>query len=1378
MMRQIPILLLVLSMLVDVTNGYASEMVTITPPKFSLKSLIQDIGTQQIVLEFVVSGGDHVVPILYMPKVASPNTLLDVSENPCAGSERDKLCCLRSMVGMYDLDVTWESKLNLAVMQSCNSSSNPVSSNSPTVFGGSSIFPGSLANSTVLQGGSDFAIPGVEYSYDIKMIDDDPAQNETVLTFKLATTYVEPRSKVTDVGLGSYKYEFFVGIVFATLRESSSDIYTTVMQQHIEFTRSEFGFYAVGTEQDRSLIKQVETFIHQGKNPATVVNGVPDPGGELMQYVEVNIDFNPFYITGTRSVKVMTDTMKFSKRSSVPQAVSEWSWPCTNPLADSFYTNQSSAWTDLFLEACLPEQPTFCTDIISNGRFFIPFNLDAATTNAGFINGINTGLSLFVVFEIVFMNSAQPESPMTSTVYATVNLNAFPVLEHCEDAVLDYKDITDTVDISVELGTGPPTGTGLTETTLGANKIINKMTTPAASYGSAVISLVVDGLAYSADYSTKFHVDNLMIFNFLGVGNTDFEDVMNEITAGTGLTIQREGGDDYFTITPTFSGLSCDEALPVNNGINCLWRRAVVKDVVAATSTESLYYLSSATPTAASATWVRTAFFPEDNDDVNADKFLQDHCPKAYATDDGGGGTNPALYESADEGAYGCIFIDPGYRWISRGGNSINNPHMISDKTIVLAVVTVKPQDYSGGSTRRLLSMNSDGSDMKMHPLSTFGMGPDHLRTGIPIPTNTLMNHVEVVDPGMMRSDLMREYARMNLSNPPVVTAREMHIHLKARFAATHPSNIKIKDMGNTALSRKLLGVNADADGAHNRILNESASQCLVVENDFVCPECNIAYMFGYDEAPAWRMIESKIHLSPGVSIDTFKANTALVLREYSTLMVGGAVEGRLVGLTSTSPTAQNRRLLEVTSHNGVSTTVDLEAIFKMDAEFGELFLHMFKCIMQATAMSPINITIPVFNETVVQCGQTENALDEVGLVQTALLTRCGIKDQKLSDDVCNKLYQTLILTAPSVAFDWYSLRNGELPKLAFTMKTTTGIVPGDDAEIIYKIRTIIASVLLAPMDRVLVEIREQQVLATQLVLSRRLLTEPRDMVIFVWIYAGGTGFSVASGFTDPIWPPVGTTDLHQFYTDYSAAMKLALVNAGGLDGLVLSTVAETSDFTVMPFTPLLHEYSVTLTVDFNVNRTNSTKDDMAVLTTAIKVEFAKALEVPETDIRILSIDVTLDASRPAIAVEIRIPTDDEMMRVAKYLRSTDITLDADLHKNIKAKNHFADVGVVTIRRSSVKGTKDTVTVSAKEGTDVGLIIGIIAAILVVLIVMGVVIEKYVVHPSGSAKPEQPYSAPADQPAGVNGGPAGMQSYMHPHMYQPQYQQTYSQPYI
>ena len=40
---------------------------------------------------------------------------------------------------------------------------------------------------------------------------------------------------------------------------------TVVMQENIEFTKSDIGFFTVSTQHDRSATKSVDAFIHQGK---------------------------------------------------------------------------------------------------------------------------------------------------------------------------------------------------------------------------------------------------------------------------------------------------------------------------------------------------------------------------------------------------------------------------------------------------------------------------------------------------------------------------------------------------------------------------------------------------------------------------------------------------------------------------------------------------------------------------------------------------------------------------------------------------------------------------------------------------------------------------------------------------------------------------------------------------------------------------------------------------------------------------------------------------------------------------------------------------------------------------------------------------------
>jgi hypothetical protein len=1316
-MRRILFTVLMLSVLVQETRAYADELVTTeAPPRFSLKNVVQDVGTQQIVAKFVVSGGNNVVPIMYMPRVDSPAAYLDRDTNPCAVSERDKLCCLKTMRGMYDMDVSWVGRLEGAVMTACNTTDIPYSTNNTEVFGGGT-FPGVLTDSSVLWGGGVEAIPGVEYSYE-NVLSDDGINNEDVITLRMATTYIVPRSKVTDLTLGTYKYEFFVGMVFATLKEQDVNIITTVIQQHIEFTKSDFGFFAVGTEQDRSVIKQVSTFIYGAKNPPTEVDGVIDPatGGELYQYLEVNVIHDPMYTQGTKSVKVMLDTLKFAQETSIPSSPAEWTFPCS-PALTSFYGEHSDDWNNLFAKQCLPDNPTFCVENFSNGRFWVPFDTSTATTSSGYVHGINRGVTLFFAFEIMFSDSSD-NSEMMETVYGTINVNNFPVLEHCNDAVVIYDDITDTVSVEVMMGTGTPPvdSTNTMDLTLrGSNGKVNKMKATAASYGAAVISLVVDGLAFSDQYSTKFQVDNLMIFNFLGASNAGFENVMSQILNGGGVTVERLGADDHFSITPAFgAGLGCEEAAAVNSGISCLWRRAVIADVVTDLSTESIYYLSSATPTPESEAWVKSSFFPDDDTPDNAVKFLKEHCPKAYATTDVNGDPVAAEYTSSDEGAYGCIFIDPGYRWMSRGGNSINNPLMISDKTVVLAVVTIKPMDYSTPPTRRLLSMNSDGSDMRLHSLSTFGMGENRLRTVAPGHTTVgvhapLSNRIEIVSPQEIQTELALQYANSRLENPPVFSAKAMKTRLQAAFDAEHHTKIHVKTLGNTALSRRLLESNGISDSSGNRFQNQSASQCLVAENDFVCRECNTAFMYGYDEAEYWRMMTMKVDRGENVPMEVFRHNMARILHHHAATMVRDAVEGRPVQFTTHAPT-HGRALLEVTAHDGLSTTVDVEAMFRMDKGVGVLFLDMFRCIIAATAQAPVNISIVDMNETVTVCASNVNASNEVTKVQEALLTECGAGTTKLSEEICSKFYQTFIMTAPSIAFDWFDIiENAKSPFLWFKFHTSTGIYPDDDAVIIYNIRKLIAETIGAAMNKVLVEVREKDVLATDLLkISRRLLaTSPRDMVVFVWVYS-----SDGNTVGDVVWPAGRSVDVEiASYADtYRTAITTALM-ATFLKEVVLDDVANDGVMT-HPFQPTLDEYSVTFVIDYDViaNVTDAVK--VVTMVAVTKAVLAGGLAIKETDIRVLSLKHanSTNSTYTAISFEIRVADIDKMRTLATEIELKSSILTNVATERLRMSGSFETVESISLRSGSLKGTDHTRSVSVSGG----------AGMLIILIIFGV----------------------------------------------------------
>ncbi|KAJ1487188.1 hypothetical protein T484DRAFT_1745166 [Baffinella frigidus] len=1206
------------------------------------------------------------------------------------------MCCLRDMKNVYDLDVSWSQRLETQEMQACDNQTAVPSYENTNVFSGN-VFPEPLVASTVLQGGSVDAIPGVQYTYTL-------VDGEHQIELRMATTYIQDRAKVTliNAGTGTFKYEFFVGTVFATLRERSPNIYTTVIQQNIEFTKSDFGFFAIGTEQDRSIIKQVETFIHQGKNPVDAA---------LYQYIEVNVDFDPSRSQGDNTVKILTDTMRYVKAAVAPTDTSTWVFPCS---PTGFFVGAPNSWTELILKQCLPDDPVFCTENIANGRFWVPFDVSSATAQSGYISANDKINSLFFSFEVEFKNSVL-QTNFVETIYGTINLVNFPVLEHCMSGLLGYEDVTNTLKVSVELGTDTPTisgrDNGLIQTLSGTGAVVNQMSTVAPSYGAAVMSIVVDGLDFAGEYSTKYQMDNLLIFNFLGASSESYNGIMTKIKSGTGLTIEKTIGDDHFTITPNFgtSGADCQEVatnsgMVANTVINCLWRRAIVANIVKDSAVQSVYYKKDATAAndITAISWVRQTFFPEDGDDGSSVKFLHEHCPKAYA--------NTSEYRALHNGAYGCIFVDPGYRWLSKAGrNDIKNPLMISDKTVVIGIVTVSRMDYAnvdtngnptnGAPMRRLFSMDGDGSNMQLIPMANGGEQE-------------------------MQEKLSVEYSNNALSTPRIFTRGQMRDRLKKAFSRRlRPTfQTKLATIGTKELRRKLL---QSDDVLLDDLIKDPSNEVFSVANPFVNASVNIATMVGYEQSD-WLTWSVKVRRDAAVPMPIFTQCMNTYIQHASKFISGGVQAGTTTGFRFTPDTiTTGRNLLQVTAYNGVSGTVDMDGIFQTDSHFGEMFNKMFYCIVNSaahaanaqTATAGFILDVLHLETTVSTCAVANSATAEITDVRDAMILSCGKKTQLLSADKCNTLYKALVLTVPTIAFDWFSVQNAS-PQLFFKVHVGRLINPQVDATTIYNIRSVVASVLTAPMDRVRVEVREMTVVSPTIASSRRLLAaDIINSVVYVWVYAGG---GLNTGL--PSWPPAG--DLQQLYqTTYKAPMQTKLTELLGY--VVVEATAETSAISTVPFRPLLDEFSVTFAVDFVVTRTADLAADITAMTTAIKTAVGTTLTIPQTDIRILSVQNTPTSAKPRFSVEVRTATAVTTELAETMLKTQWGTISTFINAELVSQNRAMGITSVKLRSDSVVSIVNSQRQGKAETSNVGLIVGIVVGVVALIVVIVIFMMRH-----------------------------------------------------
>jgi len=234
----------------------------------------------------------------------------------------------------------------------------------------------------------------------------------------------------------------------------------------------------------------------------------------------------------------------------------------------------------------------------------------------------------------------------------------------------------------------------------------------ASSYAEAAISLEFDAITFmGTDYAQgyTYRIDNLLILNFLGVSDTHYTRIRNQISDGTGFLIEKELGLPFYKITPDFGeGVLCPEVgdkSGIDTGhMKCFWRSAIVDNKVQKFAEESLYFYRNERPGDAedAKLWIRDtilgggSFFSTST----ASDYFENTCKRRKEPD-------------SEARSYGCLYIDPGYRWTSRlqgrPGGPVS-PFTISDKTIVVAVITVA-NDEGVVVRRRLLSTDTTATE-------------------------------------------------------------------------------------------------------------------------------------------------------------------------------------------------------------------------------------------------------------------------------------------------------------------------------------------------------------------------------------------------------------------------------------------------------------------------------------------------------------------------------------------------------------------------------------------------------------------------------------------------------------------------------------------
>jgi len=1046
------------------------------PPGFQVGPIVHEANTNQIVLRITLSASANTIPVLYLSQTnwSSNAPLSDqLSQHPCEeGPYANSICCVNKLIEDYQVPPSMQSLYEHSAVCPRDSSGawavNYTEVSSKNAELDSHLKIGDLAqmdfvstkpnNSSENDGG---------VSYEVV----EESEGMYTVEMRLNHLYLKPRSRET-VSDGTYqgqtKYEFYIGATFLTLSDSTALVSISTAQVAYEYFKSEFVFMSIATEQESTPVKQLDVVIHQGKS----VNN-----NKLYQYIELDFEYETNRYPG--AAKIQHDSLRWVKHAEISTVnSSEWTYPCTEETG-YYYTGDRQALDALAEQDCLPAAPSFCV-FNAEDTFYMPFPEEFATASSGFLSGPDQYNNLYLQFVLEITD--QNGRTHLSTIFSSVDLQSYPVLQHCEDAVFYYNDVTDALKITATMGIQDKNrSSSVLSQTTSVNRDINEIIANpgngsnssgrdapqrrllqgesvqaaeykgASSYAEATIAVEIDAVdfmdhVYAGGYS--YRIDNMLIFNFLGETNSDYEAITAMIRSGEGFIVSKAGVDAFYTLAPNFGAdVLCEEVVDMggldSDQLQCFWRRAVVANEVQPVAAESVYFYRDepgSDATGAKRFITETVLGGGSAFDVEtASTYFERTCSR----------NKEATTEAR---SYGCLYVDPGYRWISRAkGLGPNSPFTVSDKTVVVAIVTIATGD---GTVLRRRLLSADASGVSVHGADIDGL-----------PTAGVNSVAAGVNKAAASTDAPTDASVLLLP----------------------------QQQQQQQPTRRLLAGGAQVNKAAE-VTKSQGSSAFVCKKEDIDAHLSMFYMAGYGTAKV-QELELDAFYRPGGDLRTYAANVRGTLAHLGERLGVHARSMRATGFTvprrGVPKKASSRRLLATPGVAAKNyTDVSISTIVEMGDNFGTLYLDELGCALTALADQNMLLDAASIMGLVAGCTRGDMRGGMAAPMRSAVvarLSRCADAMQYMDAEECNQMRAVLTVLPGLPPVDTHTMAR-ETPALTFALQLSIPLADATaDASVGDMLRQTIAEVLGIGADRVLVQFEGRtlrRLLAAQLTTS------------------------------------------------------------------------------------------------------------------------------------------------------------------------------------------------------------------------------------------------------------------------------------------------------
>lgn len=1268
----------------------------VKPLGFHVLDVVQDKGTQLIQVIYNITASSSVVAIPYFSKsnwwkVDGANQW-DIKNNPCYGS--DDLCCIKALYDTYQVD------RSDGAWYDGTDTEDPLCVDGVNAIVGRSIdnvplyemsYPSTIVASDILMDtlNTFTEADGLSYS---SVLHGDVYMVTMTFPLRYFIPVLENGGGHANIALernveGVVKYQFFIGVVFITPRRSDNSVYIDVVQQNIEFTKSDFMFFSTATDQDRTPVHSVDLFIHQGRSSSN----------KVMQYVEFYIGYDESVYVG--GIQLNMDSLKWIRSSSYESNYSKWNTPCG---LQGYYTKEAiqengKSETESFQDiTCLPQTPSFCQ--CRQGRLWLPFHIEDASPEKGFISGPDFVDNIYMQLSVTLIDSNG--DGVEAFIFTSIDLDTFPVLEHCKSSILEFNTLVDVLTVTAAIGVEQGQGTVLQShlSTISSTSTIFMEEGPAnilPSYSSAALDIQISMNAQFGT-QTKFRLDNLIVMNFLGKDNDAYQDMMDKIKTGTAFTVTKsDTASKLYSIQPNVDELCTqiyDRSVLHIDNFYCMWRSVIVDDTVLPEFEESIFYMdqmgnfdeeqnANTDYYTAFLSWYDKTYESGLNPESEIGKnYLYDRCISYDRLSKSGYypayGVNDQEYETVEipaKGSYGCVFIDPGYRWISRrNGASQMSTFDISDKTLVAAILTIVQTD---GTTGRRLLMH-DGEDISMYhideseietdskPIMMSQELGDQKHAASSQHTTSNENDLDIrslIDPTAVANTwspqsiakMQTNYIQHHLLHGSVLRPRNVREMSASPQKGVQSLPYLLYERNRKAGRNLLSYYESEAEHLHLKtIMDQSSSSSLVQDNDWVMSDLNIAYMTGHNNY-TWQMFNFHVFKQKEISWSVFRSNLQNVFQHCNHLMGADVIGANVTGLLAHS---DSEDLYQNISARGQSTAVHVYGILRSQNVFSALFRETLKCILAVSVSSTTSLTVSQVIMRAQNCSSSTFASTQQQLIDNLFLTSCGNGMTPLNEDTCSVIYNPIKVN-PEPAALFYTAADAVAPVLFFKIVLDKFVAAEDEEALVASTRENLAYSLNVQIDTILLELKTKS--ESLVPTRRRLLAVEQSLLVWVYPEPSGRGYSA--------FPPESTSP-GDVYAQKRGSIQRGLVNLVGTSRM--SETAETVEtgFSVAPVLPLALGHFSLCIVDMVITPIFLRSIDKETLLQSLVTELSVEFLIPKSQVRLITMNRAEDSDDLRIITEIRVATSSRARQLSMMLRDNAISFARKIQQRISQK--------------------------------------------------------------------------------------------------------------